>query len=160
MSNATNTALLRHLIRTRGSRCEFCGKPVVCVSLIRRRDRVKVTTHHVTYRNRRGEIVTGLTATVEHVQRRADGGGNGEWNVAVACFFCNAERNGRHHPKRQTCKQCGRPYKEGGGRRGRSCIECHRLASRYFCPDDFGTSLGPLIIEALAWQKPEGGNDG
>ena len=148
----TNTSLLKHLIYRRGSRCEFCGEVVVCVALVRRRNRIKLTASHLTYRNGLGQRVTERIATVEHIQRRADGGGNRLDNVAVACVFCNQERNRRHHPKRKTCKQCGRPFAEGGGRhhpRGRSCRECHERTQQFFKPEQFGTSLGSLLSEAI-----------
>ena len=148
-SKADNTKLLRYLIRTRGAVCEFCGSPVICTSLVRRRNRIKLMAGHLTYWSVAGDIRTERIATVEHIQRKANGGSNGDSNVAVACYFCNQERNRRHNPKRRTCKHCGRPFGEGGGRRGRSCVECHRRLSKYFGPDDFGTNLEALLTKAL-----------
>lgn len=42
--------------------------------------------------------VRGFQATAEHVRARCDGGGNGQDNIVVACWFCNKRRHARKTP--------------------------------------------------------------
>jgi len=127
MSKYKNTEHLKRLVKARGLTCELCGKPVVCISLIPICNRIKQSPKWLTYRTEEGTIETALIASVEHVKRRADGGGNKLKNMKVSCISCNLQANRKYHPKKKGCKYCNRPFKEGGGRHKKHkkyCNEC------------------------------------
>jgi len=57
-------------------RCFYCGE-LMSLSFARR------------------DHIWGNSATLEHLRRRADGGGNGKENLVLACRECNIRRGDR-----------------------------------------------------------------
>ena len=126
------TRLLKRLIWVRGSVCELCGEAVRAVCLVRKRNRIEVTSTHIRHWTRDG-IRVDRVATVEHLKPTAEGGTNELSNVVVACADCNRKRNSETLPKRTHCRFCGRAFEDvGRWRRSRKCLLCHEEHKRIY----------------------------
>ena len=162
MKRKTNhTERLRRLIAKRGRWCEFCGEPVIQIASIPQNRRIRVTTCWVEFyemrgnqRNRRSVRI----ATLEHVQRLADGGTYDPKNLKVACVSCNADRARQAHVRsmRQQnraeqyqktgqwppndCRHCGKTFGSANVKRykrSESCVACHARQSRWYVSAEY-----------------------
>ena len=75
------------MFRVQGGRCYYCNR-MMWITYVQR-DRV-ATALGLFAKSRE---VMGRMATVEHLVRRADGGGNDPDNLACACQQCNSMRH-------------------------------------------------------------------
>lgn len=97
---SNDTKLLASLLRKRGKVCEFCKCPVIQVAAIPPHRRVKVEAYWIEFAtNHRGFNDRRRIATIEHVQRLADGGTYLECNLKIACAECNQTRNKKRQKK-------------------------------------------------------------
>ena len=64
--------------------------------------------------------------TIDHKKRLADGGTNHIDNLELVCVECNHKRDrvALGIPAVRTCRHCGKPLNNGGGRRG--CPACRQ----------------------------------
>lgn len=111
------------LMQKFNGRCHYCNERVMPVSLVPVADRVKETSHYITFR-RNGEEIRVRCATIDHVKKIAEKGTNHFLNLVVSCFRCNIQRHRmKRQPQNQVCKKCGGP-KEFGYRHRRYCKGC------------------------------------
>jgi hypothetical protein len=110
---------LQDMVEQQAGKCHYCGERIVCLSWLGDRLLGKDSRTCRFFEN--GEVVQVRIASVEHLTRLADGGGNDDGNLAASCVRCNSQRS---NPPRQPrkCRGCGQP----SGRRRR----CERCMSR------------------------------
>jgi hypothetical protein len=155
---SSDAKILRRLIRKRGEICEYCGVGVKQISSIPLPNRLHQEAFYIHYKNRFGTHRVAI-ATLEHVQRLADGGTYEKHNLLVACAACNDKRAkecaSREKVLKPCCRHCHREFGEDCDRHrtSRACSECHTRLSKPFKKEPGGNPLGSFLKDALSRQK-------
>lgn len=133
------------LVERQKNLCYYCKELIVCVSTVPQHRRIKITPHWITYTDAEGNEHTYRRATIEHVQRLADGGNNHWDNLVAACAKCNGHRNEQEKlPKNKRCKRCGKAAKR------RHCTACFReLVREYFSRNRIVVDTAPEFGQKL-----------
>jgi len=140
-------ARLSHLARLyaeQNSLCHWCHSATVMLRYIRKESIVRINNGGVVWRIGE-ETFFARIATVDHLVKVSDGGGNEPENVVMACATCNKDRTKTRSPVpdsiRKVCS-CGAPKHK----RSRFCRACRIARSMEW-------------LAGLGWQAVPGHTD-
>lgn len=84
---------LDYLMTRDDGRCHWCNAAVIRMKTIPVSRRLSCVRGKLRYVTEAGTVASDLIATVDHLQRRADGGSSCSANLVLSCLPCNWARD-------------------------------------------------------------------
>lgn len=98
-------ANLDFILERDGGQCVWCKQDVIRMKAIPKSRRLSCTSGLLRYIAEDGGIRTARIATVDHLQRRADGGNSTPGNLVLSCLPCNWARDAEAKAKMRKRKE-------------------------------------------------------